>query len=257
MSKLVHSRIIGTGKPLLILHGFLGMSDNWKSLGTRFAENSWEVHLIDQRNHGRSFWSDDFSYEFLVSDILNYLQHHGLTEVVILGHSMGGKTAMRFAADHPEMVEKLLVADIGPKYYPPHHQPIIDALRAIPIDQLESRVQADEVLSEHLVEPGIRQFLLKNLYWNENKKLGFRFNLQVLGNSLEAVGEALPARTRFVRPTLFLYGERSDYITRSDFPQISRQFPSSRVEPVSYAGHWLHSENPGEFMEKSLAFLNS
>jgi pimeloyl-ACP methyl ester carboxylesterase len=127
MNKPLYSKITGKGAPLCILHGFLGMSDNWKTLGNTYAEKGYEVHLIDQRNHGRSFHSEDFNYDLLSNDLLDYLGHHGIAKTHIIGHSMGGKTAMQFACSQPFYVEKLIVADIAPKYYPPHHQEIVNA----------------------------------------------------------------------------------------------------------------------------------
>ena len=146
--ELLHSRILGEGRPIIILHGFLGMSDNWRSIGSRYAENGYEVHLVDQRNHGKSFWSDSFNYNLMADDLLAYAEHYGLDDIIVLGHSMGGKTAMQFATVHPERVDKLLIADIAPKYYPPHHQAIFNALASIPVESLQSRVQADEILSQ-------------------------------------------------------------------------------------------------------------
>ncbi|MGB6154053.1 MAG: alpha/beta fold hydrolase, partial [Pricia sp.] len=137
-NKILHSKIEGIGTPLLILHGFLGMLDNWKTLGGQYAEAGFEVHLIDQRNHGQSFWSDDFNYDVLADDLKRYMEHHNIQSAAILGHSMGGKTAMQFACTHAELADKLLVADIGPKYYPPHHQPIIDGLTALTPEDLTS-----------------------------------------------------------------------------------------------------------------------
>ena len=156
--EILHSRILGEGRPLIILHGFLGMSDNWKSIGSRYSENGYQVHLVDQRNHGKSFWSDSFDYDLLAEDLEVYVDHYNLDSLVLLGHSMGGKTAMQFAVDQPERVEKLLVADIAPKYYAPHHHEIFNALTSVPVDTIESRVQADEILSKHLSDAGIRQF---------------------------------------------------------------------------------------------------
>ena len=121
----LHSQILGSGKPFVILHGFLGMSDNWKTLGLRWSEAGYEVHLLDQRNHGRSFHSNEFSYEVMSEDLKKYCDEHILNEIILLGHSMGGKVAMQFAVTFPEMVTKLIVTDIGPKAYPPHHQDIL------------------------------------------------------------------------------------------------------------------------------------
>ena len=255
--ELLHSRIIGHGQPLLILHGFLGMSDNWKTLGNQFAENGFQVHLIDQRNHGKSFHSDDFDYEILSQDVLYYMNHHQIGSAKIIGHSMGGKTAMQFAISHPNRIQQLIVADISPKFYPPHHQYIIDALTQLDFETIQSRKEADEVLSQHLSDFGIRQFLLKNLYWVEQGKLGLRFNLDVLKNKMEEIGESVPATSVYDGPTLFLRGDRSEYIQPNDYPEIQKHFPNSQIETVEKAGHWLHAENPKQFFEKALNFLNS
>lgn len=254
---LLHSNIIGQGKPLIILHGFLGMSDNWKTLGTQYAQHGYEVHLLDQRNHGRSFWSEEFNYTILADDLKYYLDYHNLSKACILGHSMGGKTAMTFACKHPDSVDKLLVADIAPKFYPPHHQYIIDALKTLPIDDITSRSQADFLLAEHLHDWGIRQFLLKNLHRTEKGKLAFRFNLSVLAEKMEEIGEALGHTEYFTGPALFLRGSRSEYITNEDLSQIKHHFPNATLETIDDAGHWLHAENPQQFIEKSMVFLNS
>ena len=255
--ELLHSKILGEGRPIIILHGFLGMSDNWKSIGMRYREHGYQVHLVDQRNHGRSFWSESFSYQILAEDLAWYIGHHKLENVMILGHSMGGKTAMQYACDYPDNVEKLLIADITPKYYPPHHQDIINALNAVPLESIRSRVQADEIMAELVKDMGIRQFLLKNLYWIGKDQLKFRFNLEVLQNKLEAVGEALETECIYDKPTLFLKGELSDYIVEDDLELISSHFPLVKLEIIEKAGHWLHSENPGQFISKSLEFINS
>ena len=148
---ILHSQIIGEGTPFIILHGFLGMSDNWKTLGRKFAERGYEMHLVDQRNHGRSFHDDAFSYEIMAEDLKTYCEHHEISEMVLLGHSMGGKTAMRFAASYPEMVTQLLVADIGPKKYPQHHQDILKALALLDFSKITSRNEADQVLEGYIM----------------------------------------------------------------------------------------------------------
>lgn len=252
----LHSKIIGEGSPLLILHGFLGMSDNWKTLGNQFAKNGFQVHLIDQRNHGKSFHSENFDYEYLSDDLLNYMNAHGIGRGILLGHSMGGKTVMQFACSHPDKVEKLIVADIAPKYYPPHHQDIINGLLSLNFDEIKSRTEADTKLGEHLTNFGIRQFLLKNLYWVEKGRLDFRFNLDVLQDKMEEIGENISAVDTFIGETLFLRGDKSEYIIYNDFDAIKKPFPNAIIDTVSNAGHWLHAENPKEFFKKTLAFLN-
>ena len=253
----LHSKILGEGKPLLILHGFLGMSDNWKTLGAQYSENGFQVHLIDQRNHGKSFHSDDFDYELLSEDVVRYMKHHHISSACVIGHSMGGKTAMQLATAHPELVTKLIVADIAPKFYPPHHQYIVDALAKLDFEKISSRTEADEELSKYLSNFGIRQFLLKNLYWVEPRKLGFRFNFEILKNRMEEIGENIGATAIYNGPTLFVRGNRSEYIMPNDFPEIKKHFPNATLETVDNAGHWLHAENPKQFFDKTLKFLNS
>lgn len=254
--QLLHSQIFGTGKPLVILHGFLGMSDNWKTLGNKYAENGFEVHLLDQRNHGKSFQSTIFNYDVLVEDLKNYMEHHQLKNAIVLGHSMGGKTAMQFACRYPEKVTKLLVADIAPKYYPPHHQPIINALNAIEIEKLDSRTDADEALTKYIKDFGTRQFLLKNLYWKEKGLLDFRFNLKVLSTKMEEVGENISSNATYEGSTLFLKGDKSEYITDEDSTEIKKHFPKATIKTISKAGHWLHAENPTQFFDFSFSFMN-
>ncbi len=254
--QLLHSIILGKGRPLLILHGFLGMSDNWKTLGMQYAENGFEVHLIDQRNHGKSFHSKDFDYDFLAADVKYYIEHYKLSKTIVMGHSMGGKTAMQLACTYPELVEKLIVVDIAPKYYPPHHQYILNALNALPLDKISSRKQADGELAKNITDFGIRQFLLKNLYWVEKGKMAFRFNLPVLRDKMEEIGENISPTAAYHGPTLFIKGDRSEYVSPDDFSEIKRHFPLALMETVERAGHWLHAENPEQFFEKSIAFMN-
>ncbi len=255
--EVLHSRIIGEGKPLCILHGFLGMSDNWKTLGNKYANEGFEVHLIDQRNHGKSFHDPNFNYDILALDLVHYLRHHRLDKISLIGHSMGGKTAMQMACSQPELVERLLVADIAPKYYPPHHNAIIDALNGLSTEALQSRKGAERALAEDITDVGTRQFLLKNLYWITKEQLGFRCNLAVLSTKMEEIGENISATALYNGPTLFLKGDRSEYVVEADYPEIKRHFPKAIIQTITNAGHWLHAENPLQFFEKSLIFMNS
>ena len=251
----LHSQILGSGKPFVILHGFLGMSDNWKTLGTRWAEAGYEVHLLDQRNHGRSFHSDKFSYEVMAEDLKKYCEEHSLNEIILLGHSMGGKVAMQFAVTHPEMVSKLIVADIGPKAYPPHHQDILKALSMLDFSKIKSRGEAEDILSEYIKDEGTRLFLLKNLYRKSKDELGLRVNLPILSKKINEVGVALSENAVFNGDTLFLGGEKSGYIEPMDELLIKKHFPKAKIETISKAGHWLHAENPDEFYENVMIFL--
>ncbi len=257
MNKLLHSKILGNGESLIILHGFLGMSDNWKTLGSKYAEEGYEVHLVDQRNHGKSFHSEDFNYDFLSSDLYTYIKHHNITKTNIIGHSMGGKTAMQFACDHPGVTKSLLVADIAPKYYPPHHNEIINGLNALNFDEITSRSEADVALAKHITNYGTRQFLLKNLFWVEKGRLDFRFNLNVLSTKMEEIGENISAIAKYEGPSLFLKGDKSEYVVEADLPEIKRHFPAAELDTIQNAGHWLHAENPKQFLEKSMRFIQS
>ncbi|WP_310992863.1 alpha/beta fold hydrolase [Aequorivita marina] len=251
----LHSQILGKGKPFVILHGFLGMSDNWKTLGTRWSEAGYEVHLLDQRNHGRSFHSDEFSYELMAEDLKEYCEEHDLKKIILLGHSMGGKVAMQFAVTYPEMVSKLIVADIAPKAYPPHHQDILKALSQLDFTKIKSRGEAEEVLSEYIKDKGVQLFLLKNLYRKSKNELGLRINLPVLSEKIEEVGQALDADTVFKGDTLFLSGEKSGYIEPMDEILIKNHFPKAKINTIANAGHWLHAENPDEFYDNVKNFL--
>lgn len=251
----LHSQIIGQGTPFIILHGFLGMSDNWKTLGNKFAEAGFEVHLVDQRNHGRSFHSDDFSYEVLAEDLKTYCYDHDLKDVIVLGHSMGGKTAMLFATEYPELVSQLLVADISPRFYPIHHDAILEGLSALDFSELSSRGAADKKLASYIQEPSTRMFLLKNLYWVVKGRLGLRINLDVLKENVSEVGEALPIHSKFEKATLFLRGDKSEYVMGTDEKLIKQHFPLAEIKTISNAGHWLHAENPIEFYEAVINFV--
>ncbi len=254
---ILHSSITGSGKPFVILHGFLGMGDNWKTLANQFAEAGYQMHLVDQRNHGRSFHSDTFNYEVLAEDLKQYCQEHDLKDIVLLGHSMGGKTAMLFAMRYPEYLNKLIIADIAPKYYAPHHQQILKGLTALSEshEARTSRGNADDFLKEYISDWGTRQFLLKNLYWQKDKTLALRVNLPVLQKEVEAIGEGLPTQTVYEGATLFLNGLKSDYITEDDKPLIKAHFPEAEIIGIEKAGHWLHAENPKEFYAEIMKFL--
>ncbi|MUU77756.1 alpha/beta fold hydrolase [Winogradskyella endarachnes] len=252
----LHANIIGEGKPFIILHGFLGMGDNWKTLAKQFSESNFEIHLVDQRNHGRSFHSDAFDYHLMADDLKAYCDSNNLKDIILLGHSMGGKTAMLFASKYPELVNKLIVADISPRYYPVHHDAILEGLSKLDFSKIKKRGEADNVLSNYVNDIGTRMFLLKNLYWVEKGQLGLRINLKVLKENVAEVGEALPIHAIFEKDTLFLRGDRSEYIAEADEALIHRHFPNSKIITISNAGHWLHAENPKDFYDAVINFVS-
>lgn len=248
---LLYSQILGNGKPLLVLHGFLGMSDNWRSMGKRWA-NHFEVHLIDLRNHGRSFNSVAFSYSDMATDLVKYCIHYQLEQVIVLGHSMGGKLAMHYASSNPEQVEKLIVADIAPKVYTPHHDQILKGLMDLNTFPPESRTDADQRLSNFVEDQTTRSFLLKNLY-RKSDGYALRVNVEVLKEKLAEVMKA--PFGNYYGPTLFLSGENSNYILPDDRIKIKNRFPNSTIKVISKAGHWLHTENPIAFESAVMNFL--
>jgi pimeloyl-ACP methyl ester carboxylesterase len=252
---MLYSRIEGEGKPLLIIHGFLGMSDNWKTLGTQYASEGFQVHAIDMRNHGKSFHANEFNYSVMVQDLLEYCQEHNLNSTSIIGHSMGGKVAMFFAVKYPNKIDKLIIADIGPKYYPQHHQTILAGLNAVDFSKKPSRAEIDAILQSYVSDYGTRQFLLKNVYRKTPEQLAFRFNLKAFNSTIEEVGTSLPESVIFEKPTLFIRGGNSNYILDEDFQQIRTMFINCQFTTIPNVGHWLHAENPKLFFEETTRFL--
>lgn len=248
----LHYRELGEGKPFVILHGLFGFSDNWQTHAKKLA-SYYRVILVDLRNHGHSDWSDDFSYELMVSDLKELFDDLKLENVVLLGHSMGGKTAMLFAQKFPELLEKLIVVDMGVKAYPMHHDHILEGLNSIDLTKLTARSEAEKQLAKHIDSEGVRQFLLKNIYWKEKGKMAWRMNIPVLERELPNIISALPAGESFV-PTLFIRGEMSNYVLDDDFHEIENQFPDSEFVTIPNAGHWVHAEAPEEFIDAVLGF---
>ena len=240
-------------EPFIVLHGLFGSSDNWLTLGKRFSED-FHVYLIDQRNHGQSFHDAEFNYKAMAADLQEFFKEQGLNSAHILGHSMGGKTAMEFAVNSPERVKKLIVADISPKSYPVHHHTILKGLFAINLEELSSRAEADEILAAFVPEIGVRQFLLKNLARNGSDFV-WKVNLPVIAQKIEEVGFGLNENYRFTKPTLFIRGGKSDYILDSDTNRIHTIFKDASISTIPNAGHWLHAEKPSEFYELALDFL--
>ncbi|ROI00336.1 alpha/beta fold hydrolase [Chryseobacterium daecheongense] len=254
---ILHSKIFGenlSSTPLLVFHGLFGMLDNWGSFGKDMGE-LLPVHLIDLRNHGRSFHSDSMTHDDLANDIAQYMEHYGIQKAHVLGHSLGGKAVMQFAIKYPEKVEKLIVVDISPKAYPPHHQGVIKALESVDFNTVNSRSEVEAVLNQYIPEKSTIQFLAKNLYWDDNKKLNWRFNLKTLSEKYnEFVSNAIKFGV-FEGPTLFISGEKSNYILPQDEFAIKQQFPKAKIVVVKNAAHWVQADNPVEFSQIVKQFL--
>lgn len=246
-------KTFGEGKPLIILHGVFGSLDNWLTVGKSLAEK-FRVYLLDLRNHGDSFHDSEFTYEAMSKDLVNFIKENKIDNPVIIGHSMGGKVAMKFAVNNPDLFEKLIVVDISPRAYPPHHQKILSGLESIDLKTLKSRKEADDKLSEYIPELGVRQFLLKNLA-REDGSFKWKINLPIISKKIENVGEGLEDKLVSDKPTLFIRGEKSDYIKNSDNLSIIAIFPNSEIKTVKNAGHWVHAENPDAVIELVIDFI--
>lgn len=246
---------VGEGQPLIILHGLFGSLDNWMTLSKKLGE-LFEVYIVDARNHGFSPHSDEFNYEVMADDLLAFINEHNIVNPIVLGHSMGGKTAMQFAMNYPDKLSKLVVADIAPKPYPVDHGVILEGMFALDFDIISSRREADEELAKHIPDLSTRQFILKNLYWAAKGKLAWKFNLPVISDNIDMVGFELKNTNTFSKPTLFVRGTKSNYILESDFNTIKNIFTSAKIKDIE-SGHWVHAENPKRFYEILTSFLKN
>ncbi len=245
----------GSGEPVIILHGLFGTLDNWQTMAKRLAEN-FTVFIIDQRNHGKSPHMDDISYPLMAEDLRNFMEDHWMYDAHIIGHSMGGKTAMQFALDNPDMVNKLVVVDIAPKAYVGNHQQIFEALFEVPLETLKSRSEAAKILATKMGnDPGTIQFLLKNLSRNKEGQYNWKMNLPVLFKDYKNILAAVKGEEIFEKETLFIKGEKSNYILPEDMEAIRLLFPEAKMEKVANSGHWVHAEAPEALYQLMISFL--
>ena len=253
---ILYSKILGDSKKhILILHGFLGSGDNWKSVGRKLNPLGYTIHLIDQRNHGRSFHSEKFDYDIMCEDLFNYIKYYNINNAILIGHSMGGKTAMNFSLNHPKLVSKLIVLDTSPREYPVLHQNIIDSLKEIDLSIFTNRKEIDIELRKSVTQQGLRNFLTKNIYRMNDGNLNFRFNLQSLSQNIGKIGQKIESNTKFSSEVIFIKGETSDYINESDKVMINNLFPNAKFYKIPNAGHWLHVDNPIDFISILLSLI--
>ena len=253
---MIYAKVEGQGKPFVVVHGFLGMSDNWKTFASAVAPLGYQMHLLDMRNHGRSFHSDEFSYEIMAEDIREYCEANSLENIVLLGHSMGGKVSMYLSCKYPYLVDKLIVVDIAPKYYAPHHQNIMAALNAVQFSEGVTRSEIQEIISSYIENQGEVQFLMKNVHRVTPTLLGYRFNLKVFNENEQAIGNALPENFHFNKPTIFIKGSLSNYIMQNDEILIKKHFSNVFVYEIEGSGHWIHADKPQELFNIVQSFLD-
>ncbi len=243
--KLYH-RENGQGQPIILLHGIFGSSDNWLTQARLLSAN-YHTYALDLRNHGQSPHDDDFNYTVMAADLLEFMETHSLKDPVLIGHSMGGKVVMNFALAYPDKLQKLVVVDIAPKPYNLENYVILDGLKAIPIDTLTSRNEADEVLAGFVADADVRQFLLKNLQRKPAGGFTWKLNLPVITNNIQNIGLDLQFNGKFEKPSLFVRGSRSDYVKDQDMDRIRKIFPLAELETLD-TGHWVPAEKPQEFV---------
>ncbi len=245
-------------QPLVILHGLFGLSDNWVTFARRIAMEGFEVFVPDQRNHGQSPHSGNFNYLALADDLFEFLDEHQIENPMLLGHSMGGKVAMRFTLENPDTVEKLAVVDIGTKAYPARiqHKKILQAMRSIDLNRIKNRRQAEEQLETMIPEKRIRLFILKNLHRNEQNRFEWRLNIDGIETNLDDMFDAIETTAVYEKPALFIKGGASDYILPEDYPLIRKNFPHAEIISIAGASHWVHVEAPERFYQLTYGFFS-
>jgi len=253
----LYYRETGSGATnLIILHGLFGSSDNWMSIAKDLKED-YKIYLVDQRNHGQSPHTDEFNYKLLSEDLKDFIDQHQIQNPVVIGHSMGGKTAMNFAVHYPDKLKALVVVDIAPKDYKVHHDVILDGLLEIPVDSISSRNEADTILAKNVPELGVRQFLLKNLSRKPEGGFEWKLNLNSIASNIEVIGQGMQYDGTYDNTSLFIRGKNSKYIRDEDRDIIKKLFPKSNLVTIADAGHWVHAEKPEEFVSTLRNFLDS
>jgi len=246
-------QVQGDGFPLIILHGFLGSLDNWRSVSKRLSV-SYKIYNVDLRNHGQSPHDEIMSYPIMGDDLREFLDEHQIFEADMLGHSMGGKVAMQFALEHPARVAKLIVVDIAPKDYPPSQRSLLQALRDVKLQTFRSFGEIDAALAPAVRSPVLRQFLLKNLA-RDAGTFRWKISLDALIKNYDELTKNIVVREPFNKPTLFIRGGQSKYIQDEDLTIIKQLFPQAEISTIPNAGHWVHSDASSEFLQIVNGFL--
>jgi pimeloyl-ACP methyl ester carboxylesterase len=255
----LHHKSYGSGPAIILLHGLLGAADNWHPVALALA-GRFQVFALDQRNHGLSPHTGEMNYRLMAEDVNEFLEANGIARAVVAGHSMGGKTAMQFALQFPDKVEKLLVEDMAPRAYAPSHAPILAAMRALDLARFTSRADIEHALAPEIPSLTLRRFLLKNLGRDSAGKFFWKINLTGLAENYPRLGEPVshpePSRPEpFTKPALFIRGGKSNYLGDADEPLIRELFPNAEFQTIPAAGHWIHADQLEAFLALMLDFL--
>jgi esterase len=240
---LLNYKQLGSGSDVILIHGLFGSLENLNSIAKPLSEQ-YKVTNIDLRNHGRSFHSNEMDYNVMAKDVCNLMDHLGIKQAHVIGHSMGGKVAMQIALTHEERVNKLIVLDIAPVNYPARHTEILQALKLVQHADISDRAQADTLMQPFISELGVRQFLLKSLAKNQNKQFEWRFNLNILEKKYSTITANVNENNSCLCDTLFIKGNDSDYILPEHKDAITALFKNTHVKIIHGAGHWLHAQKP-------------
>lgn len=242
---------------VVILHGLFGSSTNWGAISKRLAEY-YRVYALDLRNHGRSPHIDAMCYADMADDLLVFLDEEKLDLIYLLGHSMGGKAAMQFSLDYPDRIHKLLIVDIAPKAYPPHHEAVFLAIDRIDHEKIRSREHADILIQNIIPNTDIRLFLLTNLTRNTDGIYRWRANMTAIRKHYSEILKKPQPRfenTCFDKPSCFIRGTNSDYINDNDISDISTLFGQTELISIENAGHWVHAQQPAVFLDYVTRFF--
>ena len=250
-------RKFGSGQPVVILHGLFGLSDNWVTFARQLGEH-YAVYVPDLRNHGQSPHSTVFDFSSLENDITELVEEIGSDRIFLIGHSLGGKTAMFFALHHPEIVRKLVIVDISLRKSPPdsEHQLLLNAMMDVDFSEANSRSDVEKQLQQTVKSQKLRQFLMKNVYWRDRHSLDWRLNLRAINENLMSVFEGVDVSGSYPGPALFIRGGSSEYVRDSDLDDLKMKFPGSELETIANASHWVHADAPGEFYSLVKNFLD-
>ena len=248
-------KLQGQGEPLIILHGLLGMLDNWQTLARRFADH-YAVYTLDLRNHGRSPHSADMDYHLMAQDVVDFMDEHNIQAANILGHSMGGKVAMQLAVSFPARVTSLIPVDIAPKRYLPGHEHILEALSSVEPEEAETRTEIEEELVAQLHSLPIARFLMKNLARKSEGGFEWKMNLNAIRINYDKIIGEIEEEHIYDGPALFIRGGKSGYVEDGDLDGIRSHFPNAKLITIENAGHWVHADQPDELFDAVIAFLS-